>query len=181
MTALLDELGDMAQLDAGAPLHLHRQAVDLVALSRQAVHELQLTSPQHDLRVMASVPALVGQWDRRRLERVLTNLLMNAVKYSPDGGAITLTLQPEGGGSAPWVQVVIEDQGLGIPAADLPHIFEPYHRGQNVRGRIGGTGLGLASVRHIVEQHGGTLAVVSTEGGGSRFTVTLPITPPAGE
>jgi signal transduction histidine kinase len=176
---LLDELVDMEQLQAGAPLELHRQAVDLVALTRQAVHALQPTHPRHALQVVAPVASLVGQWDARRLERVLTNLLTNAVKYSPAGGAITLTLQPDGADSAAEVRLVIEDQGLGIPAADLPHIFEPYHRGQNVRGRIGGTGLGLVSARHIVEQHGGTLEVASTEGAGSRFTITLPITPPA--
>jgi signal transduction histidine kinase len=76
----------------------------------------------------------------------------------------------------PWAVLTVADHGLGIPAADLPHIFERFQRGRNVAGRVAGSGVGLAGVRHVVEQHGGTVSVESREGGGSTFTVRLPLT-----
>jgi signal transduction histidine kinase len=120
--------------------------------------------------VEATVPALVGRWDGARLERVLLNLLANAVKYSPGGGEISLTVSQEDH----WATVVVRDQGLGIPTADLPHIFERFHRAGNV-GRITGTGIGLAEARQIVEQHGGTITVASQEGSGTTFALQLPL------
>src|SRR5205085_140437 len=124
----------------------------------------------HSIHVEATVSALVGLWDGARLERVLLNLFANAVKYSPDGGAISLTVSREDH----WAVVTVRDQGLGIPAADLPHIFERFHRAGNV-GRISGTGIGLAEARQIVEQHGGTVTVASQEGCGTTFTLRLPL------
>lgn len=76
-----------------------------------------------------------------------------------------------------WAVLAVQDQGLGIPAADLPQIFERFYRGKNAAGRTRGTGIGLASVRQIIEQHGGTITVVSEEGKGSIFTVRLPLRP----
>jgi signal transduction histidine kinase len=115
------------------------------------------------------------------LARVLDNLLGNAVKYSPAGGTIVvrLTQAPDAAGRQ-WAVLQVRDDGVGIPAADLPRIFEPFRRGANV-GPIAGTGIGLATVRQLVEAQGGTVAVASTEGKGSTFTVTLPLPPePAG-
>jgi signal transduction histidine kinase len=76
-----------------------------------------------------------------------------------------------------WAKVVIRDQGIGIPAKDLPHVFEPFRRGANVDGRIRGTGIGLANAQHIVEQHGGAISVESAPGKGSTFIVRLPLQP----
>jgi signal transduction histidine kinase len=115
-----------------------------------------------------------------RLERVLENLLSNAIKYSPEGGSITVAIADEEIGG-PWAVLTVRDQGLGIPAADLPRVFERFQRARNVEGRIGGTGIGLASARQIVEQHGGTIAAESAEGTGSTFTVRLPLAFPAAE
>ena len=116
-------------------------------------------------------PELVGNFDAPRLERVVDNLLGNAIKYSPGGGCITLSANQQDG----WATVVVRDQGIGIPEDDLPHVFEPFRRGANVVGRISGTGIGLASARRIVERHGGTLSVDSQPGEGSAFMIRLPL------
>jgi signal transduction histidine kinase len=114
-------------------------------------------------------------WDPTRLERVIANLLNNAVKYSPEGGDIELSLSRQEGDGEMCAVLRVRDHGIGVPAADLPHIFERFRRAGNVEGRISGTGLGLASARHIVEQHGGVISVESREGEGALFTVRLPV------
>jgi signal transduction histidine kinase len=116
-----------------------------------------------------------------RLVRVLDNLLANGIKYSPNGGEIEVSLARQDDGGAAWAVLAVRDHGLGIPAADRPRVFERFRRARNVVGLIGGTGIGLASTRQIVEQHGGTITVVSQEGVGSTFTVRLPLTPPGDE
>jgi signal transduction histidine kinase len=182
MGSFINELLDLAQMQAGRPLDLERQPTDLVALTAQVAAQVQHTTSRHTIRVRAHVPELVGHWDPLRLERALANLLTNAVKYSPDGGEIEVEVglgqgqeqgqEHEGSEVAVWS---VRDHGVGIPAADLPHIFERFRRGSNVAGQIGGTGLGLSSARQIVEQHGGTISVHSEEGKGSTFTVRLPL------
>lgn len=177
-TALVDEHLDVALARAGAPLVLDRRPVDLVALVRRVAAAQRRTTRRHRLH-LDSVPApLVGAVDAPRVERVVANLLANAIKYSPDGGDIALTLacaEEEGGH---WAVLTVADRGLGIPAADLPRLGERFHRGGNVAGRIAGTGLGLASVRQIVALHGGTVAIASVEGAGTTVTVRLPLAPP---
>ncbi|MER3404641.1 MAG: hypothetical protein C4289_05305 [Chloroflexota bacterium] len=91
------------------------------------------------------VPSLVGHWDAARLERVLANLLAHAVKYSPAGGTIDVRLRREPEGSRSWAMIEVRDQGLGLPAADLPYIFERFYRAQNVPAQVSGSGVGLAS------------------------------------
>jgi signal transduction histidine kinase len=152
--------------------------VELVALVHQRVADFQRSAPRHQLRLDAAVPALVGHWDPARLERVLDNLLSNAIKYSPDGGPITISVRTlvHDVTGAPWVELAVTDQGVGIPAADLPHIFERFHRGTNVAGRVGGAGIGLAGVQRIVDLHGGNVSAISTEGEGTTITVRLPLT-----
>jgi signal transduction histidine kinase len=86
---------------------------------------------------------LVGEWDGERLRRVLANLISNAIKYSPDGGAVTITVDRNGAMSA----LSVRDRGVGIPVADQPHLFEQFRRASNVIGRIAGTGIGLAAAR----------------------------------
>jgi signal transduction histidine kinase len=169
--ALVDELLDIARLEAGHPLDLERRPADLVALARRAVAEYQHEDDRHRIAVEADARAIVGEWDARRLARVLDNLLGNAIKYSPSGAEVTVRLALDG----PWAVVAISDRGVGIPEADLPRVFEPFHRGRNVAGTVGGTGVGLAFVRQVVEQHGGSVGVESQEGVGSTFTVRLPV------
>jgi PAS domain S-box-containing protein len=175
MRVWIDELVDVAHLQVGHELHLNRAPTDLVALARAAAAEYQETSEGNRLRVEASQPELVGEWDAERLQRVLANLISNAIKYSPDGGPITISVDREGAVSI----LAVRDCGVGVPVADQAHLFEEFHRASNVIGRIAGTGIGLAAARHIVEQHGGTIGVETCEGVGSTFTVRLPLLPPS--
>jgi signal transduction histidine kinase len=118
---------------------------------------------------------LVGCWDADRLGQVIGNLLTNAIKYSPEGGTVDVTLARAEDDDGAWAHLSVRDRGLGIPAEDRPRLFERFHRGSNVVGRIVGTGIGLASAARIVRQHGGSIGVESEEGRGSTFTVTLPL------
>jgi signal transduction histidine kinase len=203
MARMVDELLDVARLQLGQPLELSRRPTDLAALAQRMAAEQQATA-RHRLQVEAPAP-VVGCWDAVMLERVLANLLSNAVKYSPAGGDVLVTVSREAddatgergdeetgsrtglgagadraddGASQPsqaWAVLSVRDQGLGIPAEDVARIFERFHRGQNVRGRISGSGIGLAGVARIIERHGGTISVASQEGQGTVFTVRLPL------
>ena len=166
---------DSTRLEAGQRLELRRDLTDAVALARRVAAEQQATTERHRVRVETALPELTGAWDAVRLGRVLDNLLANAIKYSPAGGDVVVTVAREDRAGAAWAVLAVTDHGLGVPAADLPRIFERFRRAGNVAGRIGGTGIGLASARQLVEQHGGTIAVDSVEGAGSTFTVRLPL------
>jgi signal transduction histidine kinase len=157
-----------------------RERVDLLVLARTKVRELSHLAGSHPVQLRVEGLDFNGQWDGAGLERVLENLLGNAVKYSPRGGPITVTLSEEDAGPQGWVRLRVEDRGIGIPAADLPRIFERFHRGQNVTPDMSGSGVGLASVKRMVELHGGTFGVESQEGQGSAFTVRLPRSAPPG-
>jgi signal transduction histidine kinase len=175
MASALDELLDLAQLQAGRQLTLRRQPTDLVALVRRGVSDQQITSSTCDIAVETQFDDLIGSWDCDRLQRVVGNLLSNAVKYSPAGGDICVRLERKVDAGHTWAILAVEDHGIGIPADDVPHIFEAFRRAANASGTIRGTGLGLAGAREIVEQHGGQIAVDSREGHGSVFTVKLPL------
>jgi signal transduction histidine kinase len=105
---------------------------------------------------------------------VVDNLIVNALKYSPLGGTVLVSLACDEMHSGCRAALSVRDDGLGVPAADLARIFEPFRRGGNV-GPISGTGLGLASARQIVEEHGGRIDVMSREGAGATFTIWLPV------
>jgi signal transduction histidine kinase len=175
MVVQIDELLDAVRLRADQLLDLDLQPIDLVALIRQVAAERQQTTQQHAIQVIAGVTELYGAYDAARIERVFANLLANAVKYSPHGGAITVDIAREPSDYSSWAVVAVRDQGIGIPDADLPHIFDRFHRAGNVARQIQGTGIGLSSARQIVEQHGGTIDVTSQEGVGSTFVVRLPL------
>jgi PAS domain S-box-containing protein len=179
MTSMVAELVDVSRLQTGRPLELTRAPVDLVSLARAAAADHQRTTEYHQVRVESEVDELVGLWDAGRLERVLSNLLSNAIRYSPEGGPVTIRLGREDGADGhAWAWLSVEDQGLGIPAADLTRVFERFHRGANVAGLIGGAGIGLAGSKQIIEQHGGVITVASIQGEGTTFTLRLPLPPP---
>ena len=174
MSRLVDELADVMRLRAGSEIDLHRESFDLVALARRTADDHRRATERHQIEVISEVETLIGFWDGPRLERVLGNLLGNAIKYSPEGGEITIRIVREGNGDADVAVLSVEDCGVGIPQADLSLIFERFRRAGNVES-FAGSGIGLAGAKRIVELHGGTISVTSTEGQGSTFTVRLPI------
>ena len=103
--------------------------------------------------------------------RAVVNVLENGVKYSPGGGAVVVMVRQDGAD----VVVTIQDQGIGIPTADLPRLFDAFVRASNARGRFAGTGLGLASSRQLIESLGGSLELASVEGRGTTVTIRLPL------
>jgi len=181
LTAMINELLDIARLQMGRPLLLDRQQVDLAALAKQVAAELQPSTERHEIVVDVQTKQVTGPWDRARLERVLANLVSNAVKFSPEGGNVTLVLRGEEQNGERWAALEVHDEGIGIPAEDVPRIFERFYRGSNAQGAIEGTGLGLSGASQIVEQHGGRLEVQSEQGRGSVFTLFLPFQIPRAE
>lgn len=175
MTNQLSELVDVARPPRHAGLTLATAPADLVALARRVAEEQQQTTTLHQISVQTEAPALTGVWDEARLDRAIGNLVVNAIKYSPDGGPIAITARRERDKEGEWAVLSVQDEGLGIPAADLPHVFDRLYRGSNVTGVVSGTGIGLANARQIIEEHGGTIAAQSVEGKGAIFTVRLPL------
>ena len=123
-------------------------------IAREVIRKVQLASPHHELRLDWPEQDPLVDADDKRIYQVLQNLLTNAVKYSPDGGSITLLAQAE----HRELVISVADQGLGMPAAELDRIFDRFHRVQSEVSRgIGGTGLGLAISKGLVETHGGRI------------------------
>ncbi|MFP2902567.1 sensor histidine kinase, partial [Corallococcus sp. 4LFB] len=160
------------EVTRGQERPLKREPMDLLALVRGKVRELEANASRHHFILEAPDGRdFSGDWDSHALERVLENLMGNAVKYSAAGSTVIVRLSVEEGDSQQFVRLSVTDQGIGIPVADLPFVFERFHRGRNVSEDVSGSGVGLASARRMVELHGGTLAVESVEGQGSTFTV----------
>lgn len=185
MSEQIAALLDLTRLQFDQPLHLEIGEFDLVALVRQAVaDQLSVSEDADRITFTTDHESLVSLVDGARIRRVLDNLLANAVKYSPNGGAIALALTVEQheaaaledhAASGRIVVLTVTDTGLGIPPADLPRVFERFHRGANVRDILPGTGLGLAGARQVVEQHGGSITAISTQGRGTTMTIRLPL------
>src|ERR1043166_877220 len=117
---------------------------------------------------------MTGAWDEDRLSNALSRLLANAITYSPAGTQVVVTL---GIDSADAV-VRVTDYGIGVPGADLPHIFRAFYRARNAESVSAGLGLGLATARLMIEQYGGALEAKSIEGNGATFTIRLPLPTP---
>ena len=175
MAAQISELLDYTQVQTGRPVGLDLESTDVVALVRQMLDEHQHATERHTLELHAAEEVMVVMVDARRLERAIANLLVNAIKYSPQGGLIVVSVGREAGRDGHWLSITVADSGLGIPKNDLPHMFEQYYRASNVATTIPGTGIGLANVRHMIDRHGGTVSIDSTEGAGTTVTVRLPL------
>jgi PAS domain S-box-containing protein len=176
MTGIINELLDVAQLTAGQRLTLDLHPTDLVALLGQIVINHDRLTEQ-SMMFDTEEESLVGSWDAARLERVIVNLLSNAKKYSPHDRTIILRLARKRG-VTDWAVIEIQDEGIGIPADDLPHIFDRFYRASNATDAAAGTGLGLSGAKAIIELHGGRLELVSAEGMGTTVTVHLPVVAP---
>jgi len=175
MEVLVADLLDASQIQQGR-LHLEPELCDLTALGEAILGRLESGGEWTAAHTVAfdAPERVIGRWDRARLDQVLTNLVSNALKYSPQGGMVCLGIGWDRTTKPPMATITVSDQGLGIPEAEREAIFQPFSRGSARGTTIGGTGLGLYIVRQIVEGHGGTIAVESTVGQGSTFTVRLP-------
>jgi len=157
-------------IDAGAGIYFRPAEMDLVSLLDEVcqLHREMVPSAQITEQFAAKTVPIVG--DSKLLFQVFSNILSNAIKYSPGGGEIEVSVET----FANEAVVAIGDHGIGIPLSDLDQLFERYHRGSNVSGIVG-TGVGLHLVKMVVDLHGGRVVVNSQEGEGSRFTIHLPI------
>jgi signal transduction histidine kinase len=167
LSVLVSQLLDVSRLRAGR-LVLERKRTDVVALAR---HVLEAAAPRtrgHALRLRAA-RAVTAHVDPLRLEQVITNLVDNAIKYSPAGGPVGLRVASRGD----CVRIVVTDRGLGIPTEHRGRIFDRFHQAHQER-RLGGMGLGLYISREIVELHGGTLVCEASSEAGTRMAVTVP-------
>lgn len=171
-TELINQLLTLARSDAGSS-QVEFVSLDITALLREVVSEASMLASGKGLKVSASLPQspVCLDVDASSFRRMLLILLDNAVKYTPEGGAITVSLTED----ASSALIAIADSGTGIPAEQLPFIFDRFWRADRVRSReAGGTGLGLAIAREIAQSHGAELMVESSVGRGSTFTVRLP-------
>lgn len=166
---LLDEVLLIGSLESGKAQYEPIE-IDLVDFCQELVEVLQIHTADHQLQLICKSACNLVEVDPTLLRQILTNLIGNAIKYSPDGGIIQFTLDCQDG----WATFHIQDQGIGIPAANQPHLFETFYRCNNV-GSIKGTGLGLAIVKRCVDTHHGRISIASTEGSGTTVTVTLPL------
>jgi two-component system OmpR family sensor kinase len=167
MTKLVNNLLLLAEVDSG---HLVKpQDVSLEEVLQQEIKRVRALAGSRRL-VIRHAENLRVPGDAQRLRQLIANLIDNAIRHTPEDGAIVLSLSREGD----WARLDVEDTGEGIPAKHLPHIFERFYRVDRARSRDrGGAGLGLAIVKQIAEQHGGRVAARSEAGGGSIFTVWL--------
>lgn len=169
MTSLLDDVLMLGKAEAGK-IFAQWELTSLVPLIEEIVDEIQLASDQIKVKTQwISVPKLILM-DPKLFHNILANLLTNAIKFSPSGRDVELTVT----GEYDHLILGVKDYGMGIPSDDVPTLFEPFQRGGNVAS-IQGTGLGLSIVKKSVELLGGTIRVTSTLGEGSEFVVTLPI------
>jgi signal transduction histidine kinase len=172
LSALIDDLFQMAQLDAGGfPLHRAEASLgDLVSDTLESFTEL---AKQNELTLEGNVDTDVDpvHMDTQAIGRVLNNLIGNALRHTPARGRVSVWVRRN-----QQVEVTVSDTGEGIRAADLPHVFERFYRGDAARSRSRGTGagLGLAIARGIVQAHGGEIRVESEPGKGTQFTFTIP-------
>jgi len=167
LSALVDDLLDASRIEEGK-LEVRREPVDLAEVLG---HVADRGRPQQDRVSLEANGALAGSYDRRRIEQLVDNLVENGLKYSEGDATVEIRAWRDGG----EIRITVRDHGIGIPAADLPHVFDRFHRASNVDARkYAGIGLGLYICRGIAQEHGGRIWVESVVGQGSTFHVALP-------
>lgn len=172
---LIDSLLEVARMESDEPV-LELQPISLLALITDTVNRLRLLAEQYNITLELDAPAELPsiQGDGNKLERVLDNLLDNALKYTPEGGLITVAVRPVNG----QVEVRVTDTGTGIPPEYQGRIFERFTRVPGSEGRRRGLGWGLAFCRSVIEAHGGRIWLESEVGQGSTFAFTIPVEMP---
>jgi heavy metal sensor kinase len=176
LTNIVEGLFAISRLDAGEAAS-EWVKFDLAQLAANTADQMSLLA--EDKRIHVTCAPSKGVWvegDRARMKQVVVNLLDNAIKYTPDGGAVTVSVSPQ----AQKAVLEISDNGVGIPPQALPHVFERFYRVDKARSRErGGAGLGLSIVRSICTAHQGRVEASSTQGEGTRFRVELPLASPS--
>lgn len=171
LNRMISTLLDVSRLQGGQ-FNLQKEEVDLAPLIMSAVEEIRPTLDKHTIELSGELPPLLMLGDELRLHQAFQNLLQNAIKYSPGGGHVKVSVNCDDG----WGCVTVKDEGIGIPKEALPHLFSRFYRAPNAEERhINGIGLGLYVVHQIVALHAGTVEVSSELGEGSAFTVKLPL------
>jgi signal transduction histidine kinase len=178
---MMQELLDVSRMDQ-VKLELKRRSCDLLALLKGAVARHNSTTKSHDITFLpdglAEQEKVMGFVDSVRIEQVINNLLTNAIKYSPNGGQIEVHVSPRRNDQdkIEELSVMVKDEGIGIAARDLPHIFERFYRAETLtNSSISGFGIGLYLTKELVQAHGGRIWVESIKGQGSTFFVVLPL------
>ena len=170
MRRLIESLLELARLDAGQET-LRRDECDLARIAADSLELIQPLAAKRGIRVHTDFSPASCLGDADRLTQVLTNLLTNALNYNHDGGEVRITTRRD----ASTAMLTVWNTGPGIPAEDLPHIFERFHRADRSRSSTGQSGLGLAIAKAIVQAHGGGITVESQPMGETTFTVSLPV------
>lgn len=169
---LVSDLLDVSRIQQGR-LDLRLEQFDLAELAGIVLNRFELAPENlssHELTLSAP-EAIVGTWDRERIDQVLTNLISNALKYSPDGGQVLVRV----GRTNDLAQITVRDHGIGIRPEEKTSLFQPFARGRHIKPRISGTGLGLYITQRIVQNHRGSIFVRSDPGQGTSFIVQLPM------
>ena len=172
LVELIDDLLDVTRLQAGR-LELHPEPTNLIALAKRTISRLQVTTSKHTLSLHTSLEHFVLNIDAQRIEQVLSNIISNAIKYSPEGGPIEISISVDS--KKNMALLSISDHGIGIPVNQQAHVFARFMRADNARlYGIGGTGLGLYISRELVDRHGGRIWFESAEAQGTTFYIALP-------
>ncbi len=168
---LVDDLLDFARMEAGT-FALHCLDTDLVDKIQEILASMTPQAQAAQITLEASLPSepLPVRMDPQRIDQVLTNLINNAIKFTPEGGRIVVRFSSQGD----RIRCEVEDTGIGIAPEDVPKLFQRFGQLEAGTGKVGGTGLGLSISKAIVEAHGGTIGVTSEPGKGSVFWFTLP-------
>lgn len=170
MSRLVEDLLDAVRIEKGQ-FRVTPALQDVVPILQDAIEDARVAAQAKAMQLVLDVPPgeHLASWDKERISQVLANLVGNAIKFSPQGGTVTLSLRPHEGGG---FRISVSDFGPGIPEAQLPHLFERHWQARETAHH--GTGLGLFITRSIVDAHGGRIEVRSRPGEGSVFTVYLP-------
>ena len=172
LSALINDLLDLSRIESGKGFKITKAPIDIGSIIRENVDIFQAQTDKHTFKTNLSHDLVKIEADKDKINQVMENLISNAVKFSPEGGEITVSIKE----TKDELKVNVSDNGIGIPEKDLSHIFEKFYRAENASSEaIGGTGLGLAIVKYILESHGGKISVESKIGKGSIFSFVLPV------